>query len=652
MLPGTNPDPTVCRGHDAFYLVTSSFSYFPGLPIYRSENLQDWALVGHGLTRRSQLDFEPYGGRNAVFAPTIRYNRGRYYLVSTDVGGAGNFLITAEHPAGPWSDPIYIDKRLFDPSLLFDGDAVYYTRRGPTGIDQAELDVETGRFLCEPREIARGYCSRDAEGPHLYHIGGYYYLLIAEGGSRYGHMATVGRSRSPWGPFEGSPYNPLITQRHVTFSPIRDTGHAELVQDDAGGWWLFCLGTRNFTYGSFAPLGRETFLAPVVWTDEGWPVVTGDLPGVGGTIPTDANAVARALDPHDGRRIFPTIPWDPTTTAQNPSESTEPDVSSRGRFIDRCNDPSWTSELSGWYRHKTTDNGFFAVEHDGDLLRLLLRPVFSSDGGRREKAIPEPSEVSLEGTAMLLRPQTALFCDVFVDVDLAPRPEPVGPKAAGPAPEPLGSASAPATALNAGLILFLDESHYCTVTVSATRSPDQPADEPVTLSAAATRHIGDLVDRTRAALRQSLVHGDAIRLLVRATDRRYDFWVGAPTARTGADTANGTDRVRQSAAGAQGGESARAPAPPAAPTLLKDPMHLGSIESRFLSPELAESWTGVFWGPVAFSAAPDDPSPTERAVSRSAPASPAARFARVGEMVHPQEAHWWRITGDIPTRIQ
>jgi alpha-N-arabinofuranosidase len=195
-------------------------------------------------------------------------------MITTNVGGCGNFYLTADDPAGPWSDPFVIDNDTFDPSLLFDDDGMaYYTRRGNGGIVQATIDIKTGRLTSDLRTICGGFVSHDIEGPHLYKINGMYYLMAAECGTRFGHSETIGRSRSPWGPFESCPLNPILTHRHRSHGPIRDVGHAELFEDHRGNWWVVCLGTRQFRYDNASILGRETFLAPVTWTADGWPAV-------------------------------------------------------------------------------------------------------------------------------------------------------------------------------------------------------------------------------------------------------------------------------------------------------------------------------------------------------------------------------------------
>ncbi len=275
VVRGLNPDPSVIRVGQDYYLATSSFHLFPGVPIYHSRDLVNWRLISHALTRPSQFMAERTGGRIEIYAPTLRYHDGVFYMITTNrVKDGGNFYVTTRDPAGEWSEPIFVDEGFFDPSLFFDDDGkVYYTRRGGIGITdtvQAEIDIKTGKLLTPLRPITRGFISEDCEGAHLYKIDGKYYLMQAEGGSRFLHMETIGRSDSPWGPFEPCPYNPILGQLRNWAYPVRSTGHAELVEAHDGSWWLYFLGTRHPGYNHFSAIGRETFLLPVTWKD-GWP---------------------------------------------------------------------------------------------------------------------------------------------------------------------------------------------------------------------------------------------------------------------------------------------------------------------------------------------------------------------------------------------
>lgn len=284
VIPGFFPDPSVCRVGEDYWLATSSFEYFPGVPIFHSRNLTDWKLVSHAIHRPEQLDLTQQASSNGIFAPTLRYHRGTFYLITTDVGGLGNFILTAQDPAGEWSQPIPIQEgegfTWFDPSLHFDDDGtVYYTRRHAFHLVQAEINPQTGKLLSELRPIHQQFTSDDIEGPHLYHIGDWYYLLAAEGGTGWGHAISIGRSPSPWGPFEPCPHNPILTHRHLVNYPIRYTGHGDLIEAVDGSWWMVCLGTRHQRDNGapFHHLGRETFLAPVEWRD-GWPMINDGQP--------------------------------------------------------------------------------------------------------------------------------------------------------------------------------------------------------------------------------------------------------------------------------------------------------------------------------------------------------------------------------------
>ena len=279
VISGFASDPSVCRAGEDFYLVTSTFEYLPGLPIYHSRDLVHWRLIGNALSRDSQINFVKRKSSQAIFAPTIRCEAGRFYIVTTDVDGIGNFYITATDPAGEWSDPVRLPEPVFgmDPSFFFDDDGtVYYTRHGGGrngGVYQARVDLKAGKLLEEPRLIWSGMGGIWPEGPHLYKRNGWYYLMIAEGGTSYDHRITMARSRSPWGPFEPHPDNPVLTHRNLPDHPFQALGHADLVTTPQGEWWATLLAIRPQAAdgGRHHHIGRETLLAPVRWREDDWP---------------------------------------------------------------------------------------------------------------------------------------------------------------------------------------------------------------------------------------------------------------------------------------------------------------------------------------------------------------------------------------------
>jgi len=280
VLPGFHPDPSVCRVGDCFYLATSSFHFFPGLPLWRSHNLVDWEPVGPALCRPSQLDLAGTPPSRGLYAPTLRHGAGRFWLACTEVDRLGNFLLSAPSIEGPWSDPLPLAVGGIDPSLFFDDDGTVYlcsndAPDGRAGISLSVIDPGTGAILERPRHICAGSGGRWPEGPHLYRRGGAWYLLLSEGGTEYGHYASIFRSASPWGPWEACPRNPVLSHRDDAASPIQCVGHPDLVEDAAGRWWLLCLGVRPLG-PMLHNLGRETFLAPVSWDGEGWPVMGQD----------------------------------------------------------------------------------------------------------------------------------------------------------------------------------------------------------------------------------------------------------------------------------------------------------------------------------------------------------------------------------------
>lgn len=290
VIKGFSPDPTICAVGEDYYLATSTFSYFPGVPIYHSKDLVHWEQIGNALTRKSQLNLEGAGHSRGIFAPCLRYHDGIFYMITTNVSHGGNFIVTTEDPAGEWSEPYFLDNAPgIDPSLFFDEDGrCYYigTRPNPTGpkyngdweVWLQELDLETMKLIGVSTKIWEGAMVDVIwpEAPHIYKINGYYYLLIAEGGTGFNHCVTIARSKNIEGPYENNPNNPILTHRHLGRDfPVWNVGHADIVETPENDWYLVCLASRP--YDGYSNLGRETFLAEMIWED-GWPVVN---PGEG-----------------------------------------------------------------------------------------------------------------------------------------------------------------------------------------------------------------------------------------------------------------------------------------------------------------------------------------------------------------------------------
>lgn len=275
VLRGFHPDPSICRVGDVYYLVVSSFEYFPGIPVYRSEDLVNWTQIGNCLQRAEEFPLAEVGDSGGVWAPTIRWHDGLFYVTAT-LEKYGNFIVTASDPAGEWSSPVWLPEiGGIDPSLYFeDGHAYYCTndRLDPEQecISMQEVDVTTGRIIGERHALWSGTDAHFLEAPHVYRIGEWYYLLTAQGGTFFTHMATVARSRSLFGPYEGCPHNPILTNACDPTWQVQCSGHADLVEDVNGNWWAVHLGVR-LARRTMTHLGRETFLTPVRWQD-GWPV--------------------------------------------------------------------------------------------------------------------------------------------------------------------------------------------------------------------------------------------------------------------------------------------------------------------------------------------------------------------------------------------
>ncbi len=295
ILPGFYPDPSICKVDDDYYLVTSTFAYFPGVPIFHSTDLIHWKQIGNILDRESQLPLNNAETSQGIFAPTLRYHDGTFYMITTNVtpcreNNLGNFIVTSKDPAGPWSDPYPLGSAGIDPSLFFDDDGKCYycgtqERRegskyyGDNEIYIQELDLNTMKLTGESYPAWHG-ALRDVEwpeGPHIYKKDGWYYLLISEAGTAHNHAVSIARSRSLKEPFEGCRANPILTHRHLGLQyPIVNVGHPDIVQTQNGEWWMVCLASRT-RGGYYRNLGRETYLVPFTW-ENGWPLIN---PGKG-----------------------------------------------------------------------------------------------------------------------------------------------------------------------------------------------------------------------------------------------------------------------------------------------------------------------------------------------------------------------------------
>lgn len=283
ILSGFYPDPSVCRVGEDYFLVTSSFEFFPSLPIFHSKNLVEWNQIGHCITN-SDYVFLPntYSNCLGMYAPTIRYNDGTYYVICTNVvvenpeeKRSGNFIVTASDPFGEWSAPIWLECEGIDPSLFFDDDGKVYYSGTHGGVYICEIDVKSGKTLSDRKYVWSGTGGCAPEAPHIYKKDDWYYLMLAEGGTEYGHSETIARSKDVFGPYVPYEANPIISNRSLG-APIMATGHADLVQDQNHNWWAVCLGIRPLSYPFRHNLGRETFLMPVEWDKEGWPVIAGN----------------------------------------------------------------------------------------------------------------------------------------------------------------------------------------------------------------------------------------------------------------------------------------------------------------------------------------------------------------------------------------
>lgn len=292
MLAGFYPDPSVVKVDKDYYLVNSTFAYFPGIPVFHSRDLKNWKQIGNVVERPTQMNFMGARVTRGLFAPAINYHKGTFYITCTQIDRKGNFLMTSKNPAGPWSDPIWLPEvRGIDPSLFFDdNDKVYivYNDDAPDNkplysghrtIRLYELDLVAGKVKGENVILINGGVDLAKkpvwiEGPHIMKKGSWYYLYAAEGGTSVNHSEVIFRSKTVLGPYVAYENNPILTQRNLPDdrkNPITSTGHAEFVVGPDGKTYALFLAVRPYE-GNYYNTGRETFIAPVQWQNE-WPVI-------------------------------------------------------------------------------------------------------------------------------------------------------------------------------------------------------------------------------------------------------------------------------------------------------------------------------------------------------------------------------------------
>lgn len=363
IISGFHPDPSICRVGEDYYLVNSSFEWYPGLPIYHSKDLVNWELVGYGIHRPNQVELpEGLGDSRGVYAPTIRYYNGLFYIINTCVQCEGNFYITAENPSGPWSDPVWLHSRGIDPDLFWDVDGkCYYTGHANiTGVNDwpqkngawmQELDLNNKKLVGPQKQLTHGHAknARWTEGPHIYKIDGKYMLLVAEGGTGFHHSITVHHSDSIWGPYIPNHSNPVLTHRHLGNDyPVHSVGHGDLIQTQKGDWWFVGLGKRKIDGQTL--LARETFLTPVEFqVQEGiqTPVFN---PGIG------------QLSVEQKR---PDLPWSPVNVVPVRDEFASSKLALQWNFL--------RTPYTDWYK---LEKGSLVIKARPNVIDSLTNPSF------------------------------------------------------------------------------------------------------------------------------------------------------------------------------------------------------------------------------------------------------------------------------------
>ncbi|WP_299523197.1 glycoside hydrolase family 43 protein [Winogradskyella sp.] len=379
IIPGGYPDPSICKVGDTFYIVNSTFEYFPGLPIHKSKDLINWELIGYGLHRKNQCDAQvnlmDVNSDGGIHAPTIRYNKGTFYIITTNVyyhedtntTDFVNFIITAKSPEGPWSEPHVLEGAPgIDPDIFFDDDGkVWYVGThtpenpnydGEGEIWLQEIDINNWKLIGERHYLWRGACGGVwVEGPHMYKRDNRYYLMVAEGGTSFNHAVMIAVSDKITGPYISNARNPILSTRQLSYDNwVHSTGHADLIELDDGRWYIVALGIRG-DQDRGSNMGRETHLLPVQWEREPfwWKEVKYEWPVVA---------------PKTGRVERKTaVPFEGTFQKRNLS------------FSDNFDDSELNLEWN--FRRVPLDNVFSLEERKG-FLRLFSKPNVIKERGR------------------------------------------------------------------------------------------------------------------------------------------------------------------------------------------------------------------------------------------------------------------------------
>lgn len=403
IFTGFNPDPSCIYVDETFFCVTSTFTWFPGVPVYASKDLQSWKLASHVLNRREQVPqlANAPTGQDGLYASTIRHHNGTFYVTTTYLSFVSykdfttdNLIFSTNDPynASSWSIPTYVDFVGYDPSLLFDDDGtVYFTGAAAlstgTAIALATIDVESGALgpISYPWN---GTGIGTSEGPHLYRKGDWYYILVAEGGTEKLHRGSIARSSSVTGPYESNPANPIVITENLNASYIQSVGHADLFQDETtGAWWGVALASRSGPEFESYPMGRETVLFPVSWPggDGSWPAM---------------------LEPVRGR-MNASLPGQVVNVSTTPSTGGEPDI------VDF--EPN-SALPAHWLHIRYPDEAAYSVSAPGhtNSLQLALSP-------RNLSSSISPNSTLSNTVTFLGRRQTDTLFSFSVDMAFEPR---------------------------------------------------------------------------------------------------------------------------------------------------------------------------------------------------------------------------------------